>query len=117
MTIGKTIGFTRRTFVGKVMSLLFNRLVIAFLPKSKHLLILKEKKIKVFFFFSNLSRWVNFDAIYKMDIYLCGRIKFTGRNQEFSFNHVKYDMPIRPPRKNYAGTMSLNSGGAFEQKI
>ena len=42
MTIGKTIPLTRRTFVGKVMSLLFNmlsRLVIAFLPRSKHLLI------------------------------------------------------------------------------
>ena len=42
MTTGKTIAFTRRTFVGKVMSLLFNmlsRLVIAFLPRSKHLLI------------------------------------------------------------------------------
>ena len=42
MTTGKTIALTRRTFVGKVMSLLFNmlsRLVIAFLPKSKHLLI------------------------------------------------------------------------------
>ena len=42
MTTGKTIPFTRRTFVGKVMSLLFNmlsRLVIAFLPRSKHLLI------------------------------------------------------------------------------
>ena len=41
-TIGKTIALTRRTFVGKVMSLLFNmlsRLVIAFLPRSKHLLI------------------------------------------------------------------------------
>ena len=38
MTTGKTIGLTRRTFVGKVMSLLFNilsRLVIAFLPRSK----------------------------------------------------------------------------------
>ena len=38
MTIGKTIALTRRTFVGKVMSLLFNllsRLVITFLPKSK----------------------------------------------------------------------------------
>jgi len=36
MTIGKTIAFTRRTFVGKVMSLLFNilsRLVITFLPR------------------------------------------------------------------------------------
>ena len=42
MTTGKTIGLTRRTFVVKVMSLLFNmlpRLVITFLPRSKHLLI------------------------------------------------------------------------------
>ena len=59
MTTGKTIALTRRTFVGKVMSLLFNmlsRLVIAFLPRSKHLLfswlqslsavILEPKKIK-----------------------------------------------------------------------
>ena len=42
MTAGKTIALTRWTFVGKVMSLLFNilsRLVITFLPRSKHLLI------------------------------------------------------------------------------
>ena len=42
MTTGETIALTRRTFVGKVMSLLFNmlsRLVIPFLPRSKHLLI------------------------------------------------------------------------------
>ena len=42
MTTGKTITLTRWTFVGKVMSLLFNMLsmlVIAFLPRSKHLLI------------------------------------------------------------------------------
>ena len=42
MTTGKTIALTRRTFVGKVMSLLFNmlsRLVINFLPRSKRLLI------------------------------------------------------------------------------
>ena len=42
MTTGKNIALTRWTFVGKVMSLLFNmlsRLVIAFLPRSKHLLI------------------------------------------------------------------------------
>ena len=42
MTTGKTIALTRRTFVGKVMSLLYNmlsRLVITFLPKSKRLLI------------------------------------------------------------------------------
>ena len=42
MTIGKTIALTRRTFVSKVMSLLFNmlsRLVITFLPRNKFLLI------------------------------------------------------------------------------
>jgi len=42
MTTGKTIALTRQTFVGKVISLLFNmlsRLVIAFLPRSKCLLI------------------------------------------------------------------------------
>ena len=59
MTTGKAIALTRQTFVGKVMSLLFNklsRLVIVFLPRSKHLLIswlqspsalvLEPKKIK-----------------------------------------------------------------------
>ena len=43
MTTGKTIALIRRTFVGKVMSLLFNmlsRLVITYLPRSKCLLIL-----------------------------------------------------------------------------
>jgi len=42
MTTGKTIALTRRTFVGKVISLIFNmlsRFVIPFLPRSKHLLI------------------------------------------------------------------------------
>ena len=60
MTTGKTIALTRSTFVGKVMSLLFNmlsRLVMAFLPRSKCLLIswlqstsaviLEPKKTKV----------------------------------------------------------------------
>ena len=59
MTTGKTIALTRQTFVGKVMSLHFNklsRLVITFLPRNKHLLIswpqslsaviLEPKKIK-----------------------------------------------------------------------
>jgi len=59
MTTGKTIALTRRTFVDKVMSLLFNmlsKLVITFLPRCKHLLIswlespsaviLEPKKIK-----------------------------------------------------------------------
>ena len=59
MTTGKTIALTRQTFVGKVMSLRFNmlsRLIIAFLPRSKRLLIswlqspstviLEPKKVK-----------------------------------------------------------------------
>ena len=59
LTTGKTVVLTRRTFVGKVMSLLFNmlsRFVIAFLPRSRRLLIswlqlpsamiLEPKKIK-----------------------------------------------------------------------
>ena len=44
MTTGKTVALTRWTLEGKVMSLLFNmlsRLVIAFLPRSKRLLILR----------------------------------------------------------------------------
>ena len=60
-TTGKTIALARQTFVGKVMSLLFNmlsRLLIAFLPRSKHLsipwlqspstVILEPPKIKSF---------------------------------------------------------------------
>ena len=46
MTTGKTIALTRWAFVNKVMSLLFNmlsRLVIAFLPRSKHLLISRQQ--------------------------------------------------------------------------
>ena len=49
MTTGKTIALTRRTFVGKVMSLLFNmlsRLVITFLPRSKRLLVSLSEKCK-----------------------------------------------------------------------
>ena len=59
MTTGKNIALTRWTFVGRVLSLLFNtlsRFIIAFLPRSKHLLIswlkspsaviLEPKKIK-----------------------------------------------------------------------
>ena len=46
MTTGKTIALTRQTFVGKIMSMLFNMLsglVITFLPKSNHLLILWQQ--------------------------------------------------------------------------
>ena len=86
MTTGKTIALTRWTFVGEVMSLLFNmlsRLVITFLPRSKRLLIswlqspsaviLEPKKIKsdsvstvspsIFFFFFNMERFTNLRVI------------------------------------------------------
>ena len=46
MTTGKTIALTRQTFVGKVMSLLFNmlsRFVMAFLPRNKHAARVKRK--------------------------------------------------------------------------
>ena len=73
MTTGKTIALTRRIFVGKVMSLLFNmlsRLVINFLPKSKHLLIselqspsaliLEPQKIKSLFPTSQAGTGMNY---------------------------------------------------------
>ena len=74
-TTGKTIALTRWTFVGNIMSLLFNmwsRLVIAFLPRSKHLLIswlqspsaviLKPPKIKsaLFLLFPHLFAMIFF---------------------------------------------------------
>ena len=55
MTTGKTLALTRWTFVGKVMSLLFNmlsRLVITFLPWSKHLLISWLQSPSAVFFWS-----------------------------------------------------------------
>ena len=71
MTTGKTIALTIHTFVGKVMSLLFNmlsRLVIAFLPRSKHHLIswlespsaviLEPKKIKFLTVFPSICHQV-----------------------------------------------------------
>ena len=71
MTTGKTIALTIQTFVGKVMSLLFNtlsRFVIAFLPRIKHLLIswlqslfamiLEPKKIKSITFSTSMCHEV-----------------------------------------------------------
>ena len=52
ITTGKTIALTSRAIIGKVMSLVFNmlsRLVITFLPKSKHLLISDESINKIWY--------------------------------------------------------------------
>ena len=59
MTTGKTIALTRQTFVGKVMSLLFNmlsRLVITFLPRSKRLLISWLQSTSAVIFFLQLTK-------------------------------------------------------------
>jgi len=85
MTSGKTIALTRQTFVGKLTSLLFNmlsRLVIAFLPRSKHLLnswlqspstvILEPEKIKsfaVFLVFPSLP-WSNGTRCHDLSCFL-----------------------------------------------
>ena len=74
VTTGKTIALTRWTFVGKIMSLLFNmlsRLVIVFLPRSKHLLIswlqspsaviLEPKKIELLYMHKHTLRGVPTD--------------------------------------------------------
>ena len=65
MTTGKTIALTRQTFVGKVMSLLFNmlsRLVITFLPRSKCLLIswLQSPSAVIL----EPPKWVNLNSLF-----------------------------------------------------
>ena len=65
VTSGKTIALTRWTFVGKVMSLLFNmlsRLVIAFLPSSKHLLILRLLMSVWFWFYNQLGGFAKHES-------------------------------------------------------
>ena len=67
MTTGKTIALTRQTFVGKVMSLLFNmlsRLVITFLPRSKYLLIswLQSPFAVILAAFKPLLNWPNTES-------------------------------------------------------
>ena len=65
MTSGKTIALTRWTFVGKVTSLLLNmlsRLVIAFLPRSKHLLILRLLMSVWFWFYNQLGGFAKHES-------------------------------------------------------
>ena len=79
MTTGKTIALTRWTFVDKVMSLLFNmlsRLILTFLPRSKHLLIswlqspsaviLEPPKIEHLFFFFPTDIYVSWLVVFKL---------------------------------------------------
>ena len=83
MTTGKTIALTRRTLVGKVMSLLLNmlsRLVITFLPRSKRLLISwlqSPSQCRVNFCSSTLQNQANFTKIFV--------IFYQISHEEFSF--------------------------------
>ena len=86
ITTGKTIALTMQTFVNKVMSLLFNtlsRFIIAFLPRSKHLLIswlqsllqwfwspIKRKSATVFIFFPSICHEVMGPVSFKADFSL-----------------------------------------------
>ena len=82
MTTGKTIALTRWTFVGKVMSLLFNmlsRLVITFLPRSKRLLI----------------SWLQSPSVVILEPKRFGKLSSghrTGKGQ-FSFQSLRKAMP------------------------
>ena len=82
MTTGKTIALTRRTFVGKVVSLLLNMLsslVITFLPRSKHLLIswLQSPSVvgKLYLLYDtiplNFSFWDCHNSVYLKISFLC----------------------------------------------
>ena len=74
MTTGKTIALTRRTFVGKVMSLLFNmlsRLIITFLSRSKHPLIswLPSPSAVIFLFIPHQCiRWFIMKFVFKINV-------------------------------------------------
>ena len=83
MTTGKTVSLTRWTFVGKVVSLLFNmlsRLVITFLPKSKHLLISWLQSLSVVILElpcpPGKKRWKMHEKRWKYKIYYVGHKDF-----------------------------------------
>ena len=120
MTTGKTIALTRRTFVGKVMSLLFNmlsRLVRTFLPRSKLLLvswlqspptvILEPKKIKsatvspsICHEVIGLRQWQSQAALDLSG--MCQWISKCGHqygNISIVWGHIRYANPLAPPKR------------------
>ena len=74
VTTGKTITLIRWTFVGKVMSLLFNmlsRLVIAFLPRSKHLLASWLQSPSTAIFGAQENKYV---TVFIVSLYICHEV-------------------------------------------
>ena len=103
MTTGKNLALTRQTFVGKVMSLLFNmlsRLVIAFFPRSKHLLIswlqspssviLEPKKICHYFHFSPFCLpWGEVTPSAKKRVWRWDGLACVGNDEQFRLTEAR----------------------------
>ena len=131
MTTGKTTALTRWTFVGKVMSLLLNmlsRLVITFLPRSKHLLIswlqspsavsLEPKKIKfvtvssVFPTIGEDNHWANVLWRYKVAFGSVSQntcyIRFKGKKRYLALvAQPKFNRIAMTLKKKYTSCMLL----------
>ena len=90
MTTGKTIALTRWTFVGKVTSLLFNmlsRLVIAFLPRSKHLLISWLQSLSIVILEPKKIKSVTISIVYPS---ICHEVSDGTRCHDLSFLTVEF---------------------------
>ena len=110
MTTGKTIALTRQTFVGKVMSLLFNmlsRLVITFLPKSKRLLIswlqspsavILYKKIFGGIDFYLWKKWKFLSCVWLCNLMGCVAVHGILWARKFSLGNPKNGLPFLSPR-------------------
>ena len=99
MTTGKTIALTRRTFVGKVMSLLLNmlsRLVITFLPRSKPL------------FEHSRNNSLAFVCLYTLNF-----VKYTHTGMDFSRGSVVKN----PPAKQEMRVLSLGREDPLEKEM
>ena len=111
MTTGKAIALTRQTFVGKVMSLLFNmlsRLVITFFPRSKHLNFMaavticsdfgaqKNKVWHSFHCFPIYFPWSDGTTWLCQSLWLCG-LQQTVENSERDRNTRPPDLPLEKP--------------------
>ena len=93
MTTGKTIALTRWTFVGKLISLPFNmlsRLVIAFLPRSKHLLIFFKHLLKPRY--GSSLRWIWSNHLHCQ----LNGLRWCGTYIKFHFSHNEMKIEIMP---------------------
>ena len=98
VTIGKTIALTRWTFVGKVMSFLFNilsRFVIAFLPRSKCLLISWLQSPSMVILEPNKIKSVTVSTVFPSICHEFMRQVLSFLNVEFSLLNVEFSLSLR----------------------